>query len=95
MIDTVFAALAAAPDLPGAACRGLAPGFDAARPDETVAEVAHRHLAALAICAKCPALAACSSWLETLPVRERPVGVVAGRITQGATTKTASRKRAC
>ncbi|KUH90634.1 hypothetical protein AU187_24490 [Mycobacterium sp. IS-1556] len=35
---------------------------------------------AIRLCKACPALEACRDWLDSLPAAERPLGVVAGRI---------------
>jgi hypothetical protein len=68
--------LAATPDLPGAACVGERDVFDAC-----TERGAHRvYTLAVRICSQCPALAACSAWLNSLPVEERPHGVTAGVI---------------
>jgi WhiB family redox-sensing transcriptional regulator len=61
------------PDLTGAACAGRSDLFDlAAGPP--------RHREAIALCARCPVLAACRAWFASLPAAERPVGVIAGRV---------------
>lgn len=82
MSAAVAALLAAVhgPQLHGAACAGLAPTFDAPGPSEDTEEVADRHRLALRVCASCPVLARCRDWLESLPPRERPAGVVAGAV---------------
>jgi len=76
-------ALGAAPTLPGARCRGRWELFDAtihesrgALPDE----VTYARQAALQLCVTCPALAACTTWVESLPPRQRPHGAIAGRV---------------
>jgi WhiB family redox-sensing transcriptional regulator len=77
-LETLLATLAGAPSLPGARCRGRHHMFDAAvREDPTVVE--QRHAQALDLCARCPWLDRCADWLESLPKRQRPLGVVAGR----------------
>nr|WP_220096340.1 WhiB family transcriptional regulator [Mycolicibacterium fortuitum] len=48
--------------------------------DETPESCRYRTTAAKALCATCPALSACRSWLESLPAQERPTGVVAGLV---------------
>jgi WhiB family transcriptional regulator, redox-sensing transcriptional regulator len=71
MVNTVlFGIVAHIPDLPGAACHGLAPMFD---PD-------HDESAALALCATCSALQPCRAWFDGLAPRHRPEGVVAGAV---------------
>lgn len=70
-------ALAGAPSLPGARCRGRHHLFDPARLGE---HAEARHAQALGLCERCPALVACSEWYEGLPPKQRPLGVVAGRI---------------
>ncbi len=71
----LLSALAATPDLPGAACVREREVFDAC-----LERGAGYRLYPLAIrvCAKCPALAACRAWVSTLPPGKRPYGVTAG-----------------
>ncbi|UUO01695.1 WhiB family transcriptional regulator [Mycolicibacterium novocastrense] len=66
--------MASVPHLPGAACRGKWEIFDAEDPADPRAEQA------LGLCARCPALAACTAWIDGLPPTLRPAGVVAGRL---------------
>ena len=58
--------------LPGALCRGESPLFDRATDDDRVA--------AAEICSRCVELSGCRLWVESLPVRRRPCGVVAGQV---------------
>lgn len=71
---------AAAPRLDGAACLGMWEAFDPADTGETEQDVDYRHRTAMGICARCPALSACRTWVDSLPPRQRPGGVTAGRI---------------
>ncbi|BBY38472.1 hypothetical protein MMAN_26060 [Mycobacterium mantenii] len=67
-----------APELTGAACKGRPEVFDA-QPPKT-ADRGYLHTRAKWICLrKCPALAQCRAWLESLPPSQRPEGVVAGQ----------------
>ena len=67
---------ASTPELPGAACRGRGPLFDA----ETISD----RIRAERICRdECPALGRCRRWFASLPPSRRPVGVVAGRYREG------------
>lgn len=78
--EQIISAMAGVPVLSGARCRGRHALFDpqhGSEPDE-IAQARHRQ--ALALCAHCPALAACQWWVDSLPPRRRPRGVVAGRI---------------
>jgi len=68
-----------APALPGARCRGRAHLFDEPEQGEPAELVEQRHAQALGLCRHCPALTACAAWFDTLPPRQRPAGVVAGR----------------
>lgn len=77
----LFAALAAIPRLPDAACKGRSELFDEARPHEAPDDVAYRHAAATRICQDCPALQPCRAWVDSLKPSQRPVGVVCGRVT--------------
>jgi hypothetical protein len=80
MLAALLAAVRAAPALPGARCRGRHHLFDGAGKDESEDVVAHRHDQALRLCRDCAALDACRDWVDSLPKRERPEGVVAGRV---------------
>lgn len=83
-VDPVLTALIAevnTPRLDGAACVGRASLFDEAQPNEDGAAAAQRQLQALALCRGCPVLDACREWVASLPPRQRPPGVVAGRVT--------------
>ena len=82
--DTLITAIASAPALHGARCRGIGHLFDEAQPGERPTVVAQRHNQALGLCQHCPALDRCREWYESLPRRKRPTGVVAGRVHQPA-----------
>jgi WhiB family redox-sensing transcriptional regulator len=69
----VMVILADTPRLPGAACRGLAPAFDAPGRDGDPT-------LPLAVCRHCPAVTACKAWLDQLEPSARPTGVVAGQV---------------
>jgi hypothetical protein len=74
-MGTLLGALHGIPRLPGALCRGRHWLFDDPdMPDE-----------ALALCRRCPELAGCVIWFESLPPKQRPSGVTrrAGQQTQG------------
>ncbi|KWX67747.1 hypothetical protein [Mycobacterium sp. NAZ190054] len=67
------------PELPGALCRGQWDLFDLDQGrDHRAPET--RHAEAIALCQQCPALTACTSWVESLPPQKLPTGVLAGRI---------------
>jgi WhiB family redox-sensing transcriptional regulator len=74
----LFAALAGIPRLPGAACRGHHELFDPHHGDAP--ERPGAEAKALALCHRCPALAGCSAWFDGLPPKQRPHGVIAGRV---------------
>lgn len=82
-LTDLLAELAGTPRLPAARCRGRWELFDAtiheSRGAPTTA-VLDARTEALAICTSCPALAACAAWVESLPPRHRPHGVIAGRV---------------
>ena len=80
IVGDLIAALAGAPRLPGAACVGRAALFDPPEPGEAPDAAQQRINTALALCNNCPALARCAEWRGGLPPRDRPVGVVAGRL---------------
>src|SRR6185312_2391511 len=69
VIAELLDALTHAPNLRGAACAGRPELFDVRDGDDR----------AQAVCAACPALAACRSWVDSLPKPLRPSGVIAGR----------------
>lgn len=73
-------ALAAAPSLPGARCRGRHHLFDEAAPNEASEVVEQRHAQVLGLCSRCPAADRCRAWFNALPARHRPHGVVAGQL---------------
>ncbi len=73
-------ALAAAPSLPGARCRGRHHLFDEAAPNEAPEVVEQRHAQVLGLCSRCPAADRCRAWFNALPARHRPHGVVAGQL---------------
>lgn len=75
-------AIGVAPALPGARCRGRHHLFDARGPDEPPETAAARHRQAIGLCCLCPSLADCTAWVDGLTPSKRPVGVVAGQITQ-------------
>jgi hypothetical protein len=76
--DTLIAQLAGAPSLPGARCRGRSHLFDARADREPAPVVEQRHAQAVGLCTRCPALVRCRDWVDSLPVKKRPPGVVAG-----------------
>jgi hypothetical protein len=53
--------------------------FDPAHVAEEPHQLERRHRIALSTCAVCPALTDCRMWLESLPVQDRPDGIVAGQ----------------
>lgn len=80
-LETLFAALNAAPDLRGALC---AKGnrwrlFDPAAQGERPEVVAERHQRAIGLCKHCPALGPCGVWFDSLPKSKRPRGITAAR----------------
>ena len=73
MIGGLFAALDGIPDLPGAVCRGHDELFDDYDdPDATEYCVS--------MYKRCPALASCAHWFDSLPAPQGPFGVVAGKV---------------
>ena len=82
--DILLAAIAGAPALVGARCRGKAHLFDGAQPGEKPEVVAQRHNQALGLCGRCEATERCRDYFNGLPRRKRPTGVVAGQVRQRA-----------
>ena len=80
MFDSLLDALRSAPALPGARCRGKPHLFDPQHPQERPEATDARHVQALGLCSLCPSLMACRGWVDGLPQRRRPLGVVAGRV---------------
>lgn len=81
-LDCILGALIGVPALPGAKCRGRARLFDEQQPDESAESAAQRHKQAQMLCASCPSLDPCRDWFVRLRPRERPLGVIAGRLHQ-------------
>lgn len=81
IVGSLFAALGC-PALPGAKCRGRHRLFDPARKGERAEVVAQRHAQAVQLCAGCPSLDRCRTWVDGLKPSRRPTGVVAGRIVE-------------
>lgn len=81
-MQDLLAALAGAPALPGARCRGKSVLFDEAGRDEPAEVAEQRHAQALGLCQHCTALASCTQWFDSLPPTQRPAGVVAGQINE-------------
>jgi len=81
-LDAILEAVGAAPCLPGARCRGRHSLFDPTAKGENPDNTAARHAQALTLCEHCPALARCQDWLDNLPARRRPYGVIAGVVRQ-------------
>lgn len=79
-MDSLLGSLLGVPSLPGAKCRGRSHLFDAAEQYEPAEIVEQRHNQAKRLCAGCSSLETCRTWLESLPLSRKPVGVVAGRV---------------
>ena len=79
-LDHLLAAIRSAPALPGARCRGRSHLFDPQHPQERPEATDARHVQALGLCSLCPSLVPCREWVDGLPQRRRPLGVVAGRV---------------
>jgi len=81
--DVLGELAAAAPHLPAARCAGRHKLFDATIEADRAGGAAQLDTAraeALRICSGCPEIGPCGRWLDSLPPRQRPLGVVAGRI---------------
>ena len=77
ILDELLSAICAAPDLPGARCKGQWAIWDATDEPELLEYCTYQ-------CQSCPALQACESWYLSLQPSKRPRGVVAGRRTKDA-----------
>jgi WhiB family redox-sensing transcriptional regulator len=80
VLADLLGAIAAAPNLDGAACREHPEVFTA-----TMGKAAGRpgvYARAIAVCRGCPALAPCTLWVNGLAPSDRPYGVTAGTIRQ-------------
>lgn len=76
-IAQLIATLATTPDLPGASCVSSRQVFDKC----TDGHAGDRELAAaVRVCAGCPVLGPCASWVDSLDPRKRPFGVTGARI---------------
>lgn len=80
LFDNTLGAILGCVALPGALCRHKAATFDEARTDEPTEVVEARHAQARGLCQRCPSLDACITWVESLPARRRPTGIVAGTL---------------
>ncbi|PND54444.1 hypothetical protein CRM90_27995 [Mycobacterium sp. ENV421] len=80
ILDDLLDAVSAAPCLPGARCRGHHSIFDPAAQGEDPEVVAARHAQAIGLCGRCESLDRCEAWFLGLPKRQRPQGVIAGRL---------------
>lgn len=78
-VAALLALALAAPDLPGAACKGDSALHDPQFDGEAAVDAAARHELAADTCRACPALAPCTAWVSELPKKSRPGGVVAGQ----------------
>lgn len=78
--ESLTCALAGVPRLTDAACHGLWELFDPPGEGEDAEDVAYRHSAALKMCASCPCLSECRSYVDSLKPSQRPIGVIAGRV---------------
>lgn len=78
--EKLLSALAGVPVLRSARCRGHHATFDPPGDGEAADTAAARHAQALTICSACPALEPCRAWVEGLPNKQKPSGVVAGQI---------------
>jgi hypothetical protein len=67
------------PRLEDARCKGRWDLFDPPA-DSDPDDLAYANAAAAQECEQCPAMEACLRWIEGLPKRERPTGIVAGRV---------------
>ncbi len=64
------------PRLEKALCRGQTYLFDVSDDDQIERE--NCELEAKRMCARCPELEPCTRWVDSLPLSQRPGGVVAG-----------------
>lgn len=71
----LLGAAAAAPRLPDAACRG-----ETWMADVEIRSSRETIDAALELCLGCRAMHRCAAWVDSLPVDQKPAGVVAGRL---------------
>lgn len=78
--EELLSAMAGVPVLAGALCRGRHALFDPKHEGEHDDVAATRHLQALGLCQRCPALDACEIWVASLPKSKRPAGVIAGQL---------------
>jgi hypothetical protein len=77
LIVSIFATLLGIPKLDGANCAGQWSLFD--EPEKKDRDRTDVVDSALRLCELCPALADCADWYDSLPLDERPTGVIAGQ----------------
>lgn len=84
-LSGLLAELSVAPNLPAARCAGRHELYDATVEGSTngpagAAQVAAARTEALRLCAGCPERIPCGQWLDSLRPKDRPLGVIAGRL---------------
>jgi WhiB family transcriptional regulator, redox-sensing transcriptional regulator len=78
-LDDLMSVLTGIPDLPGARCKSRSHIWESDDP-ELQEYAIHQCGRDPSSPASCPALQACSDWLEDLKPSKRPQGVVAGKV---------------
>jgi WhiB family redox-sensing transcriptional regulator len=78
--EALVSSMAGVPILRGALCRGRHSLMDPQEKGEPDEVVAARHAQAIGLCGRCPALTDCRTWVDSLPPKLRPRGVIAGRV---------------
>jgi hypothetical protein len=73
VLEELLSALAGIPAMPDALCRGQWALFDESNDPGAIG-------AAIEICNLCPEMSRCGEWLNSLRPKDRPLGVVAGRV---------------
>lgn len=79
MVPLLSAILRGTPKLADAACVGRPGLWDPPGQGESLPDAEYRQGIALSICHSCDCRVECGRWIDSLPVSNRPAGVVAGR----------------
>jgi WhiB family redox-sensing transcriptional regulator len=72
-LEAVLVALGGAPDLAGARCKGRWDLWDEVDDPEVIEYTTQQ-------CLRCPVLAECWLWIDSLKPSRRPIGVCAGEV---------------
>jgi hypothetical protein len=93
-LANLLEAIGSGPDLARGLCVGQWDLFDPQEAGECEFDAEQRHAAALELCAQCRELDQCRQYVDALPPRRRPRGVIAGRVVREPTHRNRDTGRA-